>query len=513
MASNRTGTAIDFVLPRPCDRIQESRTVEDVSMSQGLEQLDAISQAELVRIGKVSPLELVDATIARIERADGSINAVIDRYFDEARETAKRSAPKGPFGGVPLLLKDLVAASRGHRLQSGSRFLENAIAPADTTLVRRLKQAGFIILGKTNTPEFGLMPTTEPALHGPTRNPWDTRRSAGGSSGGSAAAVAMRYVPVAHGNDGGGSIRTPAACCGVFGFKPTRGRNPTGPYDGELPGGLVVEHALTLSVRDSAAVLDATSGPEPGDPYSAPAQTSSFLSAVKSPGRALKIAFSTAAPTGTAVHPSCRDAVAETASLCADIGHHVDEASPTFDAQAVLDAFVTVWTSACAASLAEMIHLLGRQPEPDDLEPGTWALWDYGRRHSAADYLGAVACLQRFGRILGQFFEEWDVWLTPTLTQPPPLLGWFEASENEPLAALTRAIELVPFPPIANATGQPAMSLPACWCKDGVPVGVHFIGRFGEESTLFRLAGQIEEARPWCGKLPQAAKLAEVQPA
>lgn len=464
--------------------------------------LDATAQAELVRRGEVTALELVDAAIARVERLNPTLNAVITPLPDAARAAASSGGLRGPFAGVPFLLKDLVASCAGARMTWGSAALRGFVPDHDSELVTRLRRAGLVVLGKTNTSEFGILPTTEPRAFGPSRNPWESTRTTGGSSGGSAAAVAARLVPMAHANDGGGSIRIPASCCGVFGLKPTRGRISLGPDLGDALGGLVVEHAVTWSVRDSAALLDATAGPAPGDPYWAPPPARPYrLEVGADPGR-LRIAVTTAAATGVPVHADCVSAVQDAARLCATLGHEVVEAAPTVDAGPLTQAFLTVW----AAGVAEMVEatavMTGRPPTAEMFEPLTWALSEMGRRATAPQYLMAAHTLQRVARDVARFFVDHDVWLTPTLAEPPVPLGTFEGPPDQPLAALGRAIAFVPFTPIANVTGQPAMSVPLYWNPDGLPIGSHFVARFGDEATLFRLAAQLEGARPWAARRP-----------
>jgi amidase len=464
--------------------------------------LDATAQAELVRRKEVKPVELVDAAIERIKQLNPTLNAVVTPMYEQARTAASGELPQGPFTGVPFLLKDLLASYAGVRMTSGATFLHDFVPDHDSELVTRLKRAGLIIIGKTNAPEFGLMPTTEPRLFGPSHNPWDVSRTTGGSSGGSAAAVAAGLVPMAHGNDGGGSIRIPASCCGLFGLKPTRARNPLGPDYGDIFSGLVVEHALTRSVRDSAALLDATSGPDVGDPYWVPPSVRPFLQEVGAdPGR-LRIAFTTAAATGVPVHSDCVSAVRDAAQLCSNLGHEVVEAAPEVSGDLVTQMFVTLWSAGCAWTIDGMAFLTGRAATPDQFEPLTWALCEMGRQQSASAYLVAVAVLQRVSRDIGHFFVNHDVWLTPTLAEPPVPLGTFDSPPENPLQGLARAAEFIPFTPICNVTGQPAMSLPLFWNADGLPVGTHFIGRFGDEATLFRLAAQLEAARPWASRHP-----------
>ena len=458
--------------------------------------LDATAQAELVRNKEVKPIELVEAAISRIEELNPTLNAVVTPMYELARAAAGGQLPDGPFTGVPFLLKDILAAYAGVRLTLGSKLLQNFVPDHDSELVVRLKQAGLIIVGRTNAPEFGLLPTTEPLLFGPCRNPWDTDRTTGGSSGGAAAAVAAGMVPMAHGNDGGGSIRIPASCCGIFGLKPTRARNPLGPDFGDVMSGLVVEHALTRSVRDSAALLDATAGPDVGDPYWAPPPERPYLQEVGAdPGR-LRIAFTTKAVTGVAVHADCVQAVEDAAKLCADLGHAIEEKSLPLNAEMLVDAFSVLW----AAGTGSTIKALGATR--DQVEPLTWAHQEMSVHYSAADYILAMQTLQGISREVARFFQDYDVLLTPTLAEPPLPLGSFNSPPDNPLQGFYRSAEFACFTPVCNMTGQPGMSVPLFWNADNLPVGTHFIGRFGDEATLFRLAAQLEEARPWAERRP-----------
>ena len=462
--------------------------------------LDATAQAALVRDREITPIELVEAAIARIERLNPGLNAVVTKLYDEARCAARTKLPDGPFRGVPFLLKDSLTALAGTTASSASRLLHERKAGHDSELVARLKRAGMVIVGRTNCAEFGLLPTTEPALFGPTRNPWDRSRSPGGSSGGSASAVAAGMVAMAHGSDGGGSIRIPASCCGLFGLKPTRARNPLGPDFGDLRGGLVAEHALTRSVRDSAALLDSTSGAGMGDPYYAPPRVRPFLQEVGAdPGR-LRIAYST--HTTTRAHIDCTDALHDAARLCASHGHDVVEAKPAIDYQLAAQSFTTLWAAGCAATIDGIAKSSGKAISANDVEPFTWALYVMGRRMSAVDYQFAIMELQSFSRIIAEFFSRHDVWLTPVLTEPPPLLGSFDAPADDPFAPFRRAWAFAPIPAICNFTGQPAMSMPLYWNAEGLPIGTHFAGRFGDEATLFRLAAQLEQARGWGKRWP-----------
>ena len=446
--------------------------------------LDATAQANLVRRREVKPIELVEAAIERIERLNPTLNAVITPMYDIARKAAAGPLPDGPFSGVPFLLKDFLASFAGVRMACGSALLQDFVPDHDSELVTRYKRAGLITLGKTNVPEFALIPTTEPRFFGPTRNPWNRDHSTGGSSGGAAAAVASGMVAMAHANDAGGSIRIPASCCGLFGLKPTRARNPLGPDLGDALGGLAVEHALTRSVRDSAALLDATAGPDIGDPYWAPPPARPFLQeAGADPGR-LRIAFTTDAGAAVTVHPDCIAAVHDAARLCADLGHHVEEKAPAVDGEAIGQPFLTVYAASCAQSVDGMALLSSRPPTPDQLEP---------RRLSRSP---------SNSRAVARFFLDYDILLTPTLTEPPLPLGTLESPPDNPLYGLIRAASYIPFQLIANFTGQPAMSTPLFWNADGLPIGTHFAARFGDEATLFRLAAQLEEARPWSNRRP-----------
>jgi len=476
-----------------------------MSVSDEFAFLDAMAQADLVRRRQVKPIELVDAAIARIERLNPTFNAVITPMFELARTAAQGTLPEGPFRGVPFLLKDLLASYAGVRMSAGSAFLRDFVPDHDSELVARLKRAGLVIVGKSNTPEFGLLPTTEPRLFGPSRNPWDPTRSTGGSSGGSAAAVTAGMVPMAHGNDGGGSIRIPASCCGVFGLKPTRARNPLGPDFGDALSGLAAEHGVTRSVRDSAALLDATCGPDIGDPYYAPPPAGPFLQEIGAdPGR-LRVAFTTAAPTGVPIHADCVRAVREAAKLCSDLGHEVSEAAPAIDGQRFANCFIMLWSVGCARSVEGNAMLTGRKPTPDQFEELTWALAEQGRAVSGSTYLLAIGVLQYIARQIARFFVNYDVWLTPTLAEPPLPLGSFNPRQGNPLYGLERATAFVPFTPLANVTGQPAMSVPLFWNAEGLPIGTHFVGRFGDEATLFRLASQLEAARPWASRQPKVS--------
>ena len=479
---------------------------------------DGLGLAELVRKREVTPAELVEEAISRIERLNPQINAVIHKMYDLARKAAEGDLPDGPFRGVPFLLKDLVAGYAGVPTRSGSRFHRDFVPDHDSEIVRRHKAAGLIVLGKTNVPEYGLVPVTEPELFGPSNNPWDLARTTGGSSGGSAAAVAACMVPLAHGSDGGGSIRIPASCCGVFGFKPTRGRNPIGPDLAEGWHGLTCDHVLTRSVRDSAAMLDATAGPDVGAPYYAAPPARPFLSEVGAEPGKLRIAFTSKPLLPAVVHEDCVKGVEATARLCQELGHEVVEATPEIDGGTFARAFFTMVCGETRADIEEAEVLLGRKATAKDFEPATWVVGLLGRQITAAEFSRAVRLLKRSARQFGQFFEQYDVLLTPTLAMPPVVTGalqpqGLQARAMKVLGGLNagglinavagvdalaeQVFEFMPFTPLFNATGQPAMSVPLYWNTEGLPIGMHFVGRYGDEATLFRLAGQLEQAKPW----------------
>ena len=472
-------------------------------MSDDVAWLDATAQAELVCRGDVSPAELVGEAVTRMEKLNPRLNAVIWELYDRAREEAAGQLPDGPFRGVPFLLKDLGAELAGTPFAEGLDFAGDYRSTVTQELTQRFMDAGFVICGKTNTPELGILPTTEPRRFGATRNPWNTEHSTGGSSGGSAAAVASGMVPAAHANDGGGSIRIPASCCGLVGLKPTRGRNSLAPQYGDLFGGLIAEHVVTRSVRDSAAILDVTAGPVPGDPYWAPPRRGpSFASAAATTPPPLRIAVMTASPTGSDVHPDCVAAARAVATLCESLGHRVEGAALAVDGDAFVADFINVWAAGNAWSIGDWEARLGRAVTEAEVEPLSWALIQLGRSLNSGQYLAAVQGLQRATRQIAAYFEDIDVLLTPTLGEPPAPLGTFDSPPGEPLAGLFRAAAYVPFTPTFNVTGQPAISLPLHWNDTGLPVGVQFVGRFGDEETLLSLAGQLEVAAPWAKRRP-----------
>lgn len=467
---------------------------------------DATAQAELVRRKEVSPTELVAGAIERIKRLNPTLNAVIHPLFEQAMTTA--GAPQtGPFSGVPFLLKDLAAECRGAPLADGSGFAAGRyVSGTDSELVKRFKAAGLVILGKSNTSEFGLLPTTEPERFGPTRNPWDISRGPGGSSGGSAAAVVSGMVPVAHASDGGGSIRIPASCCGLVGLKPTRGRNSLAPGIGEIAGGIIHEHVVTRSVRDSAAILDATCGPMPGDPYYPPRPEHPFLDEVACDPERLRIGFGAQPLTGAPAHPDCVAAAQSVALLCEDLGHDVAEETPVVESHQLFKSFGLVMTAYLGWTIAAWERRTGCAPAEQDFEPATWRMYQHSLAQSSGDYLLAWQDLHRSCRDFAGFFTDHDIWLTPTLAQPPVPLGYFDYTHETRKQYIAHLGDFTGFTLIANATGQPAISLPLHWTQneagEALPLGVQLTGRYGDEATLFRLAAQLERARPWMHHRP-----------
>ena len=477
-------------------------------MSDDLAILDATGQAELVRSGELSPVELVETAINRIEKLNPELNAVIHTRFDRARtEAASPMLPDGPFRGVPTLFKDLMAAVEGEPCHEGMRFLKDNDYRAGYTdnLVRRFTEAGFVCCGRTNVPELGLVPTTEPVAYGPTLNPWDTSRTSGGSSGGSAVAVAAGMVPVAHGNDGGGSIRIPASCCGLVGLKPSRGRTSLGPRFGQLTMMLNVELMLTRSVRDTARVLDAVWKPFPGDPLIAPAPSRPFADEVGAePGR-LRIGMLATNPMGGAeIHPDCVAAVDDAARLLESLGHRVEASFPeTIENPEMMGPFSVVWTAGNAHDLDDYAAIVGKPITEQDVEPLTWALAESGRQVTASQYIDAVSALQVFTRRLAEWWDGgFDLLLTPTLGEPPVPLGTFDAQPDNPLHGFFRAGQFVPSLAQFNITGQPAISLPLSWNAEGLPIGSQLVAAYGREDLLLRVAAQLEQARPWSDRRP-----------
>jgi amidase len=473
---------------------------------------DALSLAALVRKGAVSAAELLECALARADRTEPVLNAIAHRLDEAARAQVSSLRLEGPLAGVPFLVKDAGATVAGAPMTTGSRLFFGHTTARDSTLVSRYRAAGLQILGKTNTPELGLSFTTEPLAQGATRNPWNPSRSPGGSSGGSAAAVAAGVVPMAHASDGAGSIRLPASHCGLFGFKPSRMRNPVGPVIGEALYGLSTAHALTRSVRDSAALLDASAGAESGDPYAAPPRLSSYLSETERDLPSLRIGFSSHSPTGSPVDAECVEALRRAASVCESLGHVVEEAALEYDADAVRNAWKVI-AGVSTALYVNTYDAARRGPSITELlEPVNAAWVAQAERYSAFDFAQAVNELRRAGRSVGRSFERFDVFLTPCAATPPPPLGVLACIDADVEAFYERFWNHGPFTAIYNATGCPAMSVPMGLSADGLPVGAHFGAALGEDGVLFALAAQIERARPWSFKTPFARATASVTP-
>jgi Asp-tRNA(Asn)/Glu-tRNA(Gln) amidotransferase A subunit family amidase len=463
---------------------------------------DAHSLAALIRSKTIDASEVLDAALVALDETHEELNAVAVRTQALARRDLTQLNPEAPFAGVPFLLKDSLQPLAGYPMAEGNRTQANWIPDSDGELVRRLRAAGFLIIGKTNVPEYCLLPTTEPALHGPTRNPWDSRRTTGGSSGGSAAAVAGRIVPVAHGSDAGGSIRIPASCCGVFGLKPTRGRVSDGPLAGAVWGGLNAEGVITRSVRDSAALLDLFRGNLPGDPYTLAPPERPFLAEVGASTGHLRVALLTKSPVGTDVHPDCVKAARDAAALCESLGHSITEIELPGDPGMIFH-FLAIYVSTAALARNETARRIGCAVKEVELEPFTAALASAGDRVSGPQYMEAWEYFYKLSRTIGGLMLNFDMLLTPTLGDLPVRLGTFEPPADDPLSLAGPLASFNPFCTLANVTGHPAMSVPLYWNTEGLPVGVQFIGRFGDEAGLFRLASQLESALPWADKTPR----------
>ena len=475
-------------------------------MAEDLASLDATAQAELVRSGEASPAELAEAAIERIEELNPQINAVIHEFFEDGLAAAAGGLPDGPFKGVPFLLKDLGAAFAGQPYHLGMQLLKDMDfrSPVDTYLAQRFRDAGFVTLGKTNLPEIGILPTTEPRAYGPSRNPWNLEHSTGGSSGGAAAAVASGMVPVAHANDGGGSIRIPASECGLVGLKPTRQRISEGPLIGDVMSGLTHEFVVTKSVRDAAAILDAVHGPAPGDPYVAQPPSRPYTDELEADPQGLRIAVTTETLIEETAHADCVAAIEAVGPLLESLGHTTDQPDlDAFEGFDLLNTFLTRWAAGQAAVLAQLGMIVGREITADDVEPLTWALAERGRSSSAPDYLGAVSIHQVTGRLWAGIYESgYDLLCVPTIGEPPPPLGTYDDSGPDPFEAFERAFLTGTFTAPFNATGQPAISLPLHWNEAGLPIGIQFVAPMGREDLLLALAAQLERAQPWADRRP-----------
>ena len=482
---------------------------------------DATELASRVRRGEVQPLELVEKAIAGIEAVNPALNAVIHPMYEAAR-TAARNLPDGPFRGVPMVVKDIDGFVKGEPYTAGTRFLEGFVPDHDSEALARLRRAGLVFVAKTNLPELAILGTTEGRLKGPAHNPWNPEHSTGGSSGGSAALVAARAVPMGHGGDGGGSLRIPASACGLVGFKTTRGRVTMAPDYGEGWGGYVSWGCLTRSVRDAASVIDVMAGPAAGDPYAVPPLERPLAAEVGTAPGKLRVAFTASSLFGKGTHPEAKAAVESAARLMADLGHDVEEARPQFDRERQVRAYLTQIAAGVATQIEELGRWIRRKPSAAYFEPSTWFLYQVGRRLSAAELQQARDASQAAGRSVAAFFSRYDLFMTPTLAYPPVRLGELALTAVEsaalatlrvlPVGAALRAIlaqladhslEHTPNTQLFNQTGQPAISLPLHQTTEGLPVGVQFAARYAEDALLVRVASQIEEARPWSGRVPR----------
>jgi amidase len=463
---------------------------------------DVLDLAERVRSQEVSPAELLEAAIERAETRGAELGCIPIPLFEEARRQVAGKLPEGPFRGVPFLVKDLNAPMKGARLTNGSRFFADQVSDHDSELVARYRRAGLVCFGRSASPEFGITTSTESVLFGVTRNPWNRERSAGGSSGGAACAVAAGIVPAAHASDGGGSIRIPASCCGLFGLKPTRARTPAGPDAGEGWSGMSTAHVVSRSVRDSAALLDATHGPDLGAPYFAPPVERAYLEEVGvDPGR-LRIALQTSTFNGAETHPDCSAAVRDAAVLLAGLGHEVEEKPLSIDAEAFGRASQVIIAANLLATLRERAAVVGREPGPDDLEPGTRTMADLVKQADAAEYAAAIRVIHALGRQTARFLEDYDLILTPTLATPPVPLGRLALTNADLGAMMGSLMATIGYTQLFNATGNPAISVPLYWNAEDLPIGTQLAARFGDEATLFRLAAQLERERPWKERRP-----------
>ena len=460
---------------------------------------DAIGLAELVRTKQISSTELLDVAIALTEKLDPKLNAVPIKHFELARENLKNNTDSGIFNGVPFLLKDLNNYLKGTVTSGGSRVLENISADHTSELVKRTLDSGLNIFGKTNSPELGLTVTTEPVLYGPTRNPWDLDRSSGGSSGGASSAVAAGIIPMAQASDGGGSIRIPASCCGLFGLKPTRARTPLGPVSLEGWGGQSIFHCVSVSVRDSAALLDVTSGPEKGAPYRSAYQEKSFLEQINIEPGNLKIGY--LEDSSISVDEDVKEVMNSTIDLCQKLGHSVESTKINFSSEEISLAIITIISSNVSYAVKSQSDQTGREVSNEYFENVTLQMAENGNNFSASDYVNAIKINHRLGQELEKMFDQYDVLLSPVLASPPVKIGTIDMNTNDMKTYVERLTKYSPFTGIFNQSGQPSMSVPLFRTKDNLPVGSMFSAAFGNENLLFSLAGQLEQAQPWAKSL------------
>ena len=460
---------------------------------------DALGLAELVRTKQISSIELLEVAIALTEKLDPKLNAVPIKHFELARENLKNNTDSGIFNGVPFLLKDLNNYLKGTVTSGGSRVLENITADHTSELVKRTLDSGLNIFGKTNSPELGLTVTTEPVLYGPTRNPWDLDRSSGGSSGGASSAVAAGIIPMAQASDGGGSIRIPASCCGLFGLKPTRARTPLGPVSLEGWGGQSIFHCVSVSVRDSAALLDVTSGPEKGAPYRSAYQEKSFLEQINIEPGNLKIGY--LEDSSISVDEDVKEVMNSTIDLCQKLGHSVESTKINFSSEEISLAIITIISSNVSYAVKSQSDQTGREVSNEYFENVTLQMAENGNNFSASDYVNAIKINHRLGQELEKMFDQYDVLLSPVLASPPVKIGTIDMNTNDMKTYVERLTKYSPFTGIFNQSGQPSMSVPLFRTKDNLPVGSMFSAAFGNENLLFSLAGQLEQAQPWVKSL------------
>ena len=470
------------------------------------EELDGLGMAELVRKGEVTPLELVEEAINRIEARNPTLNAVVYKMYDHARDIAKAGPPVGPFTGVPFLLKDMTSHHEGVPTTHSSKFFAD-IGPSDhdSELVKRFKRAGLNTVGKTNTSELALSFSVEPTFRGPCRNPWALDCSTGGSSGGSAAAVAARIVPIGHGGDGCGSIRAPASCCGIVGLKPSRMRTPHGPDLSSVWESMCGEFVMSRTVRDSAYLLDEVAGQDVGAYYSAPVQDRPFADEIELDPRPLKIAFSAHGPTKFNTSPDCIAALEHAAKLCADLGHHVEEATPQMSEDLIAtmnDAVMGMLALETACDIDEMSELIGRPATREDFEPTNWALVESGRAYSGTDAVKFKRTIHRVAREVAPFFEDYDVYISPTAGCPPVPIGRIDPQMADWHKYFGLMFDFMPFTALFNITGSAAISLPLWWNGENVPIGVQFVTRMGADGLLLQLSAQLERAESWDHRRP-----------
>jgi amidase len=455
---------------------------------------DAVGVAEAIRDGDVSAVEVVDTALRRIEQRDPTVNAVVSVRAEEALKDAA-SAGDGPLAGVPFVVKDLGVDVAGLPTTNGSRLFADDVPDADSEIVARYRRAGLVIVAKTSSPELGRNASTEPVLFGPTRNPHDLSRSAGGSSGGTAAAVAAGMVPAGHGNDGGGSIRIPASACGLVGLKPTRARTPAHPHGSPFAYPLAVNHALTRSVRDSALLLDIAAGPLTGDPFVAPPPARPYSTEITVPPPTCRVALDLSRPDGAVVHPDCAEAARRAARLLESLGHAVVEARPPYPADELTEVLSTVMIVSLVADIDKRLAELDRDLRADDVEPFTRVLYDIGTQLHGAQVANALTTVDQVGRVMAPFYEAHDLLLLPTIAEPVPELGLLDTTDPDSMYRFAGNYSALTL--CANVTGQPAISLPLATDADGLPVGVQLVAGFGREDLLLRVAAQIEEAQPW----------------